>query len=80
MEVSGKKIATKDFNYDGEEYTAGVRLETDFNLDTYLLAVNYSLIKDDRKEFGIGLGLHAFDIESIIDGAVGVDGLERAST
>ncbi|MEH6519534.1 MAG: hypothetical protein V7742_22895 [Halioglobus sp.] len=80
MEVDGKKLATKDFNYDGVEYTAGVRLETDFGLDTYLLAVNYSLIKDDRKEFGVGLGLHAFDIDSTIATAVGVDGLERAGT
>ena len=37
FEASGRKIATKDFNYDGVEYTAGVGLETDFNLDTYLL-------------------------------------------
>ncbi|MEH6593592.1 MAG: hypothetical protein V7746_25215 [Halioglobus sp.] len=79
MDVDGKKVATKDFNYDGEEYTAGARLETDFGLDTYLLAVNYSLIKDARKEFGLGLGLHAFDIDSSISPAIGRDGLERAS-
>lgn len=80
MEVDGKKRATRDFNYEGEDYTAGVLLETDFGLDTYLLAVNYSLIRDDRKEFGVGLGFHAFDIESNIAAAVGVDGEERAGT
>ncbi|MEH6586105.1 MAG: hypothetical protein V7720_06075 [Halioglobus sp.] len=78
MEADGKKIANRDFNWDGEEYTAGVRVDTDFGLDTYLLAVNYSLIRDDRKELGIGLGLHAFDIDTTIAAAVGVDGLERA--
>lgn len=78
MEVDGKKIATKDFNYNGEEYTAGVLLETDFGLDTYLIAANYSFIRDDRKEFGVGLGLHAFDIDSTIGATVGVDGQEQA--
>ncbi|MEH6570521.1 MAG: hypothetical protein V7709_15685, partial [Halioglobus sp.] len=80
MDLDGGKIATRDFNYDGEEYTAGVRLETDFGLDTYLVAVNYSLVRDDRKEFGLGFGLHAFDIESKIGVAVGVDGQEAAGT
>ena len=80
MDLSGKKLATRDFNYDGVEYTAGVRLETDFGLDTYLVSANYSLIRDDRKEFGVGVGLHAFDIESSIAAAVGVDGIERAGT
>jgi hypothetical protein len=76
MDASGKNVVTKDFNYDGEEYTVGARLDTDFGLDTYLLAVGYSLIKDDRKEFGVGLGLHALDIESSISAAVGLDGVE----
>ena len=75
--ATGKKIATKDFNYDGVEYTAGAKLETDFDLDTYLLAVNYSFVHDDKKEFGVGFGLHAFDIDTTIAGAVGVGGEER---
>ena len=77
MEADGGKLATKDFNYDGVEYTAGVRLDTDFDLDTYLLAVNYSWLRDDKKEVGIGFGLHAFDIDTTIAAAIGVDGQER---
>ena len=75
--ATGKKVATKDFNYDGVEYTAGAKLETDFDLDTYLLAVNYSFVRDDKKELGVGFGLHAFDIETTIDGAAGIEGAQR---
>jgi hypothetical protein len=75
--ATGKKVATKDFNYDGVEYTVGAKLETDFDLDTYLLAVNYSFVRDDKKELGVGFGLHAFDIETTIDGAAGAEGVQR---
>ena len=77
MESDGKNLATRDFNFDGEEFTAGVRLETDFGLDTYLLAANYSLLRDDRKEISVGFGLHVFDIDSTIATAAGVDELDR---
>lgn len=63
---NGKNIATKDFIYDGVEYTAGAKSETDFDLDTYWLAVNYSLVHDDKKELGVGFGLLAFDIDTTI--------------
>jgi hypothetical protein len=74
MEAEGKKLATKDFNYDGIDYTAGIRLDTEFNLDTYLVAVNYSWLRDDKKEVGLGLGLHAFDIDTTIAAGIGIDG------
>ncbi|RLA32015.1 MAG: hypothetical protein DRR11_09395 [Gammaproteobacteria bacterium] len=80
METSGKKVAQKDFNYNGEEYTVGMRLDTDFDLDTYLVSVSYSLIRDSRKEFGLGFGLHVFDIETTIAAAVGVQGSVQEDT
>lgn len=80
LEATGKKIATKDFNYDGEEYTAGVLLESDFDLDTYLLAASYSFVKDAKKEFGVGFGLHIFDIDSTIGAVVRVEGVQEQGT
>lgn len=74
MDATATKIATEDFTYNGEEFTLGARLDTDFGLDTYLLAASYSLIRDSRKEFGVGFGLHVFDIETTIAAAVGVKG------
>lgn len=73
MEADGKKRATRDFNWDGQDYTAGVQLSTELTLDTYLASVDYSFIRDDRKEFGMGFGLHAFDIGSTIELRAGID-------
>ena len=82
MDATATKIATEDFNYNGEEFTVGARLDTDFGLDTYLFAASYSLIRDSRKEFGVGFGLHVFAIETTIAAKVGVKGaaLEDART
>ena len=77
MEAEGEKVASKDFNFNGQEYTAGTRLKTDFNLDTYLIAANYSPIRDSRKELGVGFGFHVFDIESTIAAEVGLTGFEQ---
>ena len=66
MKNDGKVKASRDFTYDGQEYTAGLTLETEFNLDTLLVAANYSFIRNDRLELGAGFGLHAFDIETVI--------------
>jgi len=66
MQNDGKVRASRDFTFDGKEYTAGLTLETEFNLDTLLVVANYSFIKNDRMELGAGFGLHAFDIETVI--------------
>jgi hypothetical protein len=66
LKNDGKAKASRDFTFDGKEYTAGLTLETEFNLDTLLVVANYSFIKNDRMELGAGFGLHAFDIETVI--------------
>ena len=80
FEADGKKISTRDFNYNGQDYTAGVLLESEFNLDTLLVATSYSFVRDDKKEFGLGIGLHAFDIDTSIAAAVGVAGVNEEGT
>jgi len=73
MSSDGSKVATRDFTWNGQDYTAGLELDTDFNLDTYLVAVNYSFVRNERVEFGVGFGLHAFDIETDIDVKASID-------
>lgn len=80
FEGEGEKRATRDFNYDGEEYTAGALLESEFNLDTILVSTSYSFVRDSSKEFGLGFGLHAFDIETSISAEVGLQGIHREGT
>lgn len=80
LEASGKKAATRDFNFNGKEYSAGVLLESDFELDTLLVATSYSFVRDSKKEFGLGVGLHAFDIDTTISAAVAIDSVGEQGT
>lgn len=73
FEATGSKLAVKDFVWDDQDISAGVLLDTEFGLDTYLVEATYSFVRDERKEFGLGLGLHAFDIETVIEIDLGVN-------
>jgi hypothetical protein len=67
MSADGNRSADRDFTWDGEEYTFGTRIKTDFELDTLLSSVRYAFIRDERKELGLGFGLHAFDIKTTLE-------------
>lgn len=62
LEASGKRQAERDFTWDGKEYSVGSVVGTDFELDTLLLGANYSFVRNEDLELGLGIGLHAFDI------------------
>ncbi|QFU77301.1 hypothetical protein EY643_17450 [Halioglobus maricola] len=72
MSADGSNTAGRDFNWDGVDYKAGARLDTEFGVDTYLIAVDYSFIKTDKLDIGAGFGLHAFEIETDIEAEVGI--------
>lgn len=73
FEATGSKLAVKDFVWDDQDISAGVLLDTEFGLDTYLLEATFSFVRDERKEFGIGFGLHAFDIKTVIEIDLGIN-------
>lgn len=75
MSADGRREAARDFTWNGEEYKAGARVESEFNLDTLLISASYSFARTDNYEWGLGFGLHAFDIETTLDVAVKVDRL-----
>jgi hypothetical protein len=74
LELDGNGDAAFDFNFDGKPYTAGAAVKTDFKMDTYLIDVGYSIIRNDKWELVVGAGLHAFDFDASIAGAVGIEG------
>ena len=74
LELDGNGVASKDFNFDGEDFTAGAAVSTEFNVDTYLIDVTYSFIRSDKLEVFAGFGIHAFDIETVISGRVELEG------
>lgn len=72
LELEGKGIAAKSFNFAGRDFTAGVRVDTEYSMDTYLVDIGYSFIRNEKWEVLIGLGVHAFDIETSIAGQASI--------
>jgi len=72
LELTGSATTVRDFNFDGEEFTAGVAVDSEFNVNTYLIDLTYSFIRNDRWELSAGVGVHAFDFETAIAGQAGI--------
>lgn len=83
LELDGNGVAGFDFNFDGKPFTAGVAVDTEFNMDTYLIDIGYSLVRNDQWEVVVGLGIHAFDFDTSITTTLGLeaggDGFETES-
>jgi hypothetical protein len=70
LDLNGSGVAGFDFNFEGKPFTAGVAIESQFDMDTYLIDVAYSVVRNDKWEVFLGAGIHAFDFETTIAGAV----------
>jgi hypothetical protein len=75
---SGTIAAERDFSYDGVDFKAGVTIESELQIDTYMVDVLYKVYDSDRAEVLIGGGLHIFDLDTEIETLVSVDGGSRA--
>lgn len=74
---SGSIGASKDFNFDGVEFEAGVDLDTSIDIDTYIVDAMYSVYKGERSELFIGGGLHVIDFSMEIEGKAFVGDLVK---
>lgn len=70
---SGQNVAERDFNYDGVEFTTGSDLQTELNIDVYILDVLYTVHRSESVEVMLGGGLHAFDLGVGFSGSVSVN-------
>jgi hypothetical protein len=68
LELDGTGFATENFNFDGKVFEAGVLVDTEFNMKTYLVDVGYSIVRNDKWDVIVGAGIHAFDFDSTISG------------
>jgi len=68
FDEQGKLRNGKEFPIDGVLFPVGIALDSSVTVDTYVLNLGYSFIKDQRKELGIGLGVHGFDFEAKVNG------------
>ena len=70
--------ATADFSFDFDDVTfpVGARLDSSLDLDVYVANFSYNFISSDRARLGLGLGVHAADIDIKISGKANVGGTE----
>jgi opacity protein-like surface antigen len=77
FDESGDQTVKRDFNFDGQEFTAGLSVDTGIKIDTYILDVVYSVYRSDTLQVLVGGGIHAFDLEASIQAKVDVDDQSR---
>ncbi|GAB5413917.1 MAG: hypothetical protein Cons2KO_15200 [Congregibacter sp.] len=62
----GGRTNSRDFTYDGVEFTAGTELQADLGVDAYIVDVLYSVHRSENLEIMLGGGLHALDLSADI--------------
>ena len=65
------------FDWDGDTIPVGANLDSNLDLDLYVINLSYNFIRSDRATFGVGVGVHLADIDIGITGTV--NGVEVAS-
>lgn len=66
----GKRTADYTFDFDGNTYPVGARLDSSLDIDLYVVNLSYNFIRTERVKFGVGLGVHAADIKLEVSGKV----------
>ncbi len=72
----GSKLAQTDILFGDIRVPAGVLAAADFRTEVYFASVGWSFWRDERRELGIGLGLHVADLAAKIRGAGFVNGIQ----
>lgn len=71
--ASGQRL-NEDITWEGREFSAGVALDVDWKIDTYIVDAMYSIKRTENLELAVGGGLHAVDAELTLSGEVAIDG------
>ena len=64
FEEDGQLLNKREFVIDGTVFPVSAALDSQMSINTYMLNLGYSFIQDERKELGIGLGVHGFEFET----------------
>lgn len=80
--ATGDAVLTEDIEWDGLTFGEGTFVEAGTKLAVTRLFVGRNLVKNERTEFGLGIGLHNLDLSAYIEGEVIVNdeptGVQRA--
>jgi len=70
------KKAAFAFNFEDAEIAVGTRVDSELDIDVYVVNLGYALIYTDRARFGLGFGAHVADLSLKITGKATVGGEE----
>jgi hypothetical protein len=68
FDESGKLRNGRELVIDGTVFPVGIAQDSSVTVDTYILNLGYSFIKDKNRELGLGIGIHGFDFETDVKG------------
>lgn len=66
---SGARAISRTINWGDNTYALGTTVSSTFDTDIFRLSVGYSFIKDNQRELGAVLGLHATDFTATLSAA-----------
>jgi hypothetical protein len=72
--AKGSVTLEEDVEWDGDIFPAGSSAGAGVKLAVSRLFLGYSFVKDDRNDFGAGIGIHNLDLSVYIEGEVVTDG------
>ncbi len=75
-ESDGTVVVEDEFNFDGEVYPVGLGVNSGLRADAYIMDVSYAFMKKKNQEFGVGIGLHAFDLQAKLQAGAYVGDIE----
>jgi hypothetical protein len=59
-----------EFDWDGETIPVGAALDSNLDIDIYAINLSYNFIRSDQARLGLGLGIHAADLDVGITGTL----------
>jgi hypothetical protein len=69
----GSLEVSKDFNFDGVEFEAGARVDTDLKVGTYIVDLMYQVYQSEKVEMMLGGGLHMINFDMKVKSSVFTD-------
>ena len=66
LDRDGVDNTPRNLTFDGVTFPAGVEVDTNFDITVYEVSYSYSLLFDARKDFYVGLGITAQDLDFAI--------------
>jgi hypothetical protein len=65
--------AREDGNFDRVEWSVGATLDSELDLDLYIVDLHWDFIKTERSHFGAGAGLHVADLSATVGARIEAD-------